>query len=95
MTRLTSGGLDEYGDPVTTPATFRVEGFHESYDEKYRAQAGIPITDSKILLILGNGQTDPVKDDVVSLLGYKPYKVRAVKMDPAKASAELQVFEIQ
>lgn len=87
--------LDEYGDEIVTPpGSFRVEGFHDNYDEKYRVAAGIPITDSKIVLILGNCQTDPIKDDTITLQGYKPFKVRAVKVDPAKASAECQVFEI-
>ena len=88
--------VNEYGDPVVIqPGSFSVEGFHDAYDEKYRVQAGIPSTDSKIVLILGNCQTDPIKDDTITLVGYKPFKVRSVKTDPAKASAECQVFEIK
>jgi hypothetical protein len=94
LTRETATGLDSYGDPTTTSATYRVQGFHDAYDESYRVRAGIPETDSKIVLVLGNGQIDPIKDDEITLSGYKTFKVRRVKVDPAKATAECQVFEI-
>jgi hypothetical protein len=94
LTRETATGVDQYGDPVTTPQAYRVQGFHDAYDEAYRIRAGIPETDSKIVLVLGNGQIDPQKDDEITLTGYGPFKVRRVKVDPAKATAECQVFEI-
>ena len=94
LQRLNNNGVDSFGDPVTTTANFVVEGFHDNFDTRYASQAGIPITDSKLTLILGNCQTDPVKDDVITLPGYKPFKVRSVKTDPAKASAECQVFQV-
>ena len=93
MTRNSGISLDEHGDSITTPQEFVVEGFHDNFDEKYRNQAGIPETDSVVTLILGNCQVDPIKDDLITLPGYKPFKVRSVKTDPAKASAQCQVFE--
>lgn len=96
LKRATSSTVNTYGDPVLgTPQTFRVQGFHDNYDAKYRAQAGIAETDSKITLILGNGTSDPKKDDIITLEGYKSFKVRSVKFDPAMASAECQVFEVR
>lgn len=92
--RETATGVDTYGDPTTTSKNYSVQGFHDAYDESYRVRAGIPETDSKIVLVLGLGEIDPQKDDEITLSGYKPFKVRRVKVDPAKASAECQVFEV-
>ena len=95
LTRQTATTVDAFGDPVSgTPQTFRVEGFADNYTAAYRATAGIPDTDFKITLILGNCETDPLKDDTIALPGWGSAKVRKVMIDPAKASAELQVFAV-
>ena len=58
--RTVSSSVDEYGDPIPgTPEVFRVEGFVDNYSDIYRAQAGIPETDSKVVIILGNSGTEP------------------------------------
>lgn len=95
LLRQNASSTNEYGDVVATPpSSFTVSGFHDQYDEKYRVAAGIPETDSKLTLILGNCQTDPIKDDTITLIGYPAFKVRKIRTDPAKATAECQVFEI-
>lgn len=93
LTRPVSSAVDNRGNPVpATPLNFRVEGFADNYTAAYKATAGIPVTDFKITLILGNCETEPLKDDTIALPGWGSAKVRNVKTDPAKASAECQVF---
>lgn len=91
-----TGANNDFGDPDSEPKTFRVEGFPSQYDERYRISAGIPETDFKILLILGNSETEPQKDDLIVFegSGFDAGKVRAVKTDPANASATCQVFGV-
>lgn len=96
LTRTTpGGGLDKYGDPVTpTQATYPCEGFVESFSAFYRAQAGIPDTDVKILLIAGLINTVPVKDDRVTFRGVTYQIRRVLDIDPAEASYQLQGYEL-
>lgn len=95
LSRATQGWFNEYGDPVPgAPETYAVEGFISQYDEAYRATAGIPLTDSKVVLILENSGIQPEKDDVVTFPGWNPFKLRNVKIDPDKASAVCQAFEV-
>ncbi len=95
LTRLVdTAAVDQYGDPVYTTSTYKVEGIVDEYSDAYRAQAGIPEGDSKVVLILGNCEIDPIKDDTVTLTGFPTMKIRRIKLDPAKASAECQSFEI-
>lgn len=88
------GGLDEHGDPVApTTLTYPCEGFVESFSAFYRAQAGIPDTDVKILLIAGLIDTVPTKDDRVTFRG-TTYQIRRVlDIDPAQASYTLQGYK--
>lgn len=95
LNRETGSTVDEFGDVVEgTPQTFVVEGFADKYSEYYKKQAGIPETDFKITLILGNCETEPLKDDTIALPGWGSAKVRTVMIDPARASAECQVFGV-
>lgn len=95
LTRQVSGGVDEYGDPVPgTPATFNVEGLVSEYSDYYKAQAGIPETDVQIILIAGNCETDPLKDDEIQFPNFGSYKVRKVMTDPAKAHYKCQSFKV-
>lgn len=93
ISRQISSSVNEYGDPIETSVTYRTEGFVSNYSDVYRAQAGIPETDSKIVIILGNSEIEPVKDDVISFPNWPSFRVRKVKIDPAKASAVCQSFE--
>lgn len=87
--------VNEHGDTVQgDPDEYRVEGFIDSYTTYYRKQAGIPEGDSKVVLILGNCDVDPKKDDVVSFPNRPKMKIRDVELDPALAHAECQSFEI-
>lgn len=96
LTRMIPGGLDEYGDIIpATPQNFRVEGFVDTYSDFYRAQAGIPQNDVKIVLIAGNSATEPKKEDEISFAGYPTYQVREIKTDPAFATWELQSFSVE
>jgi hypothetical protein len=94
LTRIINGGVDEYGDPSTTTQTFRVEGFVDAYSDAYRAQAGIPETDSKITLIAGNSAVEPIKLDRIQFTNWPLFEVRVVKTDPAKATFECQSYEV-
>lgn len=95
LTRQVSSGLNEYGDPVFgVEQSFIVEGFVDEWTSWYKAQAGIPEDDSNIVLILGNSQTTPVKDDKITFQGFPTFQVRKVKIDPAKASAECQSYKV-
>lgn len=95
LTRMTSSSVDEYGDLIPgAPLTFNVEGFVDAYEDDYRIRAGIPEGDSRVTLILGNSETEPAKDDEISIAGWPTMKVRKVKIDPARATAECQSFEV-
>ena len=95
LTRTTpGGGLDKYGDPIApSTSTFRCEGFVETFSAFYRAQAGIPDTDVKILLIAGLIDTVPVKDDRVTFRGVTYQIRRVLDIDPAKATYALQGYK--
>lgn len=73
---------------------FKVEGFPSKYSDYFRAKFGIPDTDLKIVLIAGNCETKPVKDDQVSFRGVT-YQLRSVDIDPAEATYVCQAYEIQ
>lgn len=94
LIRATQGAVDEYGDPIPgAPDAFSIEGFVSNYDEAYRAAAGIPLTDVKVILILENCETQPLKDDIARFSGWDDFKLRNVTIDPDKASAVCQAFK--
>lgn len=90
---VASDERDRFGDPVSvTEQTFPCEGFVENFSAFYRAQAGIPDTDVKILLIGGLINTVPTKDDRVTFRG-ATYQIRRIEnIDPANASYTLQGY---
>lgn len=91
-----SNSLNDLGDPATSTATtYPFEGFRETYDAAYRARAGIPQTDVKIVIIAGSISTVPLKDDEVYILSTW-HKVRGIPdIDPAGATYTLQCYEIE
>lgn len=89
------GELDDRGNPTTTRTQYSVEGFIDEYNDIYRAQAGIPENDVKVVLIAGNCEVDPIKDDLVSFPNWPTYKIRAAKTDPALAHYTCQSFKVQ
>lgn len=82
LTRATgSGGWNE--DPGST-ATYPCKALVEGYSDHLRAVAGIPDTDSRILIVGTSIAVTPLKGDTVSLNGFDWSLIR-VDVDPAKA----------
>jgi hypothetical protein len=100
LRRVTTTGLDNKGDetsPVTTDVGF--EGIRQSFSALYKAQAGIPETDVKILILLGSITTGvtPRESDMIYLKApwNRWHKVRRIlETDPARASCLVQAYEI-
>lgn len=85
----------------TTYQTYNFEGIRDNFNANFAAQAGIPRTDVRILIILGliTPVTTPQVDDMIRIRGddgtQKWHKVRAkLTVDPANAHIVLQCFEI-
>lgn len=88
-------GLDSKGDPTgVTYSTSSIEGIVDTYNAFYKAQAGIPDSDVRIVVIGGSLSVTPQKDDQIKFRD-KWYQVREVSTDPALAHYELQSFEIE
>ncbi len=96
LRRPGSTTVDAFGDPIPGPATtFPFEGIRESFNARYAAEVGIPVTDIKVLIIAGLITTDPVKGDQV-LIREQWHQVREIReRDPANATHVLQCFEIE
>lgn len=96
VSNATSGGLDQYGDPIDTGTTDTAcQGFTDQYSDFFRMQAGIPETDLKVCLFASSmtGIT-PAKDDKVKLNDVW-YQLRKVETDPATALFVCQAFQIE
>lgn len=88
------GGLDAHGDPIASTVTnFSCEGFVENFSAFYRAQAGIPDTDVKVLIFAQSITTVPTKDDVITFRGTKYQIRRILEIDPAVATYQLQGYK--
>lgn len=89
------------GDPVPgTTTTFTFEGIRDNFDASYAARANIPLTDVKVLIILGSVKPVLTQDQEQHLQNFQVFIVnkwhtvrRVLKIDPARASAELQCYE--
>lgn len=92
LTRMVSTGVDENNDPVQTPVVYRVEGFVDDYSAFYRANAGIPENSVKVILIAGNCETEPEKNDFIQFPRYPRYQIRKIMGDPATAHWECESF---
>jgi hypothetical protein len=94
--------VNALGDPVADSySTFAFQGIRDSFNAAFAARAGIPLTDVRILVILGlvRPETLPQIDDKIRIRGsdgtQKWHQVRAVlTVDPANAHSVLQCFEI-
>lgn len=88
-------GVDEFGDPSAgTHTTESVNGIVDSYSAFYKATANIPDSDVRVLIIAGSLSLTPQKDDQVKFRETW-YQVRQISRDPARATWELQCFEIE
>jgi hypothetical protein len=94
LVRQVASGVDEYGDPVSAPQSFTVNGCVDEWSAVYKAQAGIPEDDSNLIIILGLSTTTPQKDDKITFPNFPTFQVRKVKIDPAQASAECQSYKV-
>lgn len=101
LRRVASTTVDAAGDLVPGAASsFTFEGIRESFDARYRAQAGIPENDVQILILLGSIKpaTTPRQEDQIFLSTpwSKWHKIRQVlSVDPAGASGSYQCYEIE
>jgi hypothetical protein len=100
--------LDAYGDPVNASGDFldyTFTGMRESFDARYRAQALIPETDVKIMILIASLRpiTTITQNDQASRISLLDrlsnvmfwYQVRRVlEIDPASATAILQCYQI-
>ena len=95
LTRRTSNTVNEYGDSIPgVTQQFTVNGCVDEYDEIYRLRAGIPEGSSKIILIAGLCDTEPLKDDYIVFPNFPKFQVRKVKTDPAIAHYECESFKV-
>ena len=89
--------LDSNGDPVLgTPTTYSFEGLRDRFTLQFAQAAGVPVTDAKILVILGSiaPATSPAQDDKVKIRD-QWFQLRAkVAADPANATEEWAGYEI-
>lgn len=87
-------GADEYGDPTSTVTTeYACQGFIEDYSLYYRATAGIPDGDVRIVIFAQSLSATPTKDDKITMRDQQ-YQIRQVRSDPAQATWELQAFPL-
>lgn len=93
LRKVTTSGRDAHGDPISGTADYPVQGFVDNYSAMTRAAAGIPMEDSKIVLIAGLCGAAPAIGDKVQLQG-QWWQVRAVAIDPAGATYELQSYRV-
>jgi hypothetical protein len=100
LRRETSSGLDSKGDPTTpTKQDISFNGIREDFSLFTKANAGIPETDVKILILLGSMSANltPKKDDLIYLKSpwNQWYKCRRLlTIDPAGASCSLQAYAV-
>jgi hypothetical protein len=89
--------VDDFGDVLTDGfTTYSFTGMRASFDARYRAQALIPETDVKILVLLAsvNPSTTPVQSDQI-FINAEWFQVRRIlDVDPAGATMNLQAFVI-
>jgi hypothetical protein len=92
LQKTTVTGRDSYGDPIYTTSTAAVQGFLDTYSAIMIAAAGIPATDTRIILIAGLCDAAPAIADKVTLGGVT-YQIRNIARDPANATYDCQAFK--
>lgn len=96
LRRTVAVALDSAGDAATaTVHDYKFDGIRDSFDKRYAAQAGIPETDVRILLIAGSLSVVPRQTDKI-LIDSAWFQVRRiVEIDPATATYTLQAYQIE
>lgn len=95
LRREVPGGLDQWGDPVA-PAieSHPFRGQREDYRADFRATAGIPQEDCRIMIAADSIAIRPRQMDQLQLQG-QWFSVRSIEnIDPAAATYTLQCTEI-
>lgn len=87
--------VNEFGDPVPGAAqTWTFDGIRDTFTLQFAQAAGVPVTDAKVLIILGSLATDPQQDDQVKIRSQWLQLRKQVSADPANATQEWAAFEI-
>lgn len=95
LRRVSSTTVDDLGDPVPgTPTTFSFDGIVDTFSAAFAAQAGIPTTDVRVLIIAGSLATDPRQDDQVKCRAEWFQLRRLIERDPANAHYVFAGFRI-
>lgn len=92
-----SVGLDDRGDPIAVePTDYTCEGFVDEYSEFFRAQTGVPDTDSKVCIFAKSlpAGVRPIKDDLVQF-NSQWWHLKTVGTDPATALWECRGSKVQ
>lgn len=95
LRRVASSSVDSYGDPIAGAATtWSFDGIVDSFSAFFAAQAGIPTTDVRVLLVAGSLATVPQKDDQVKFRDEWYQLRRLVERDPAGATYVFSGYQI-
>lgn len=95
LRRVETSAVDGYGDPVAGAAsTYAFDGIRDTFTLAFAQAAGVPVTDAKILIILGSLAAAPQQDDQVKVRGQWFQLRRVVEADPAAATQAWAAFEI-
>ena len=98
LRRASPASLDSFGDPVLGAAlSFTFSGIRDSFRLEFALAAGIPVTDAKILIILGSitPAASPRQDDQVKIRDQWFQLRKKVSADPAGATEDWAGFEIE
>ena len=77
------------GDVNSTTTTAASKGMVEEYGAFTRAQAGIPDTDVKLIVLQGGVAITPTTDSEITIRGVT-YSVQRIEQDPAQAAWTIQ-----
>jgi hypothetical protein len=96
LRRVGATSVDDHGDRVPgTATTFSFEGIRDTFNAVYAANAGIPASAIRILIIAGSLSTDPRRGDQVLIRSQWHEVIEILERDPANATHVLQCFEIE
>jgi hypothetical protein len=96
LRRVGATSVDDHGDRVPGTATpFSFEGIRDTFNAVYAANAGIPASAIRILIIAGSLSTDPRRGDQVLIRSQWHEVIEILERDPANATHVLQCFEIE
>ena len=88
ITNVTQTYADN-GDVSSATETAAAKGMVEEYSAFTRAQAGIPDTDVKLIILQKDVDLTPTLDSTITIRGVT-YSVQRIEQDPAQASWTIQ-----